>query len=395
MPARTTTTNEVVISQEANEEILLHPDYGCSRGSVRERDLLSLATTVIAFDNSQPTECKKFYCLRGDTALVNYPNDVKKRHYYNDRTIVTVIEGGRSILYVNKDVAVLQGYKFSFRHKAYLKADDPRFYGTETLLNYHTDAMMDKTLPEDKFKFGVEVEKEDRRYRNEGLAWKIFEDTGWKRERDGSLSEDGGYELVSPIMPLDDLDRVKEICKPVRKMLNGNTSSRCGGHFSISCEGISNRELLKKMKPFVSVLYSIYEKRMHNHYCKAYPFNQYGYTDRYAAFITKSDSVVEIRLFPAIKSQSNIIWRARLMQILFRRRNWKTVDYIASMLDTKSRLHGHLRNIFTYEQILAKAKKVYQLHERWVGFETDEEKQRAKELVQSIQDVNTDVDTQA
>jgi len=48
-----------------------------------------------------------------------------------------------------------------------------------------------------KFRFGVEVEKEDGRPMSNYELYEV-DGTGWARERDGSLDDEYGFELVKP-----------------------------------------------------------------------------------------------------------------------------------------------------------------------------------------------------
>jgi hypothetical protein len=369
--------------------MLIHPDYYIETESARGQIFLTQSTTIEAVDNSQPTEEKIFKCNRHDCVKVNYPGGEKKWHYCNDKTVVRVVEGREEVYYANKEIAELEGYKFSARLKAFAKKDNPNFYGSERILGYHsTDARAVMATKEDRYKVGIEVEKEDSRYQQDGLVWELFEKTGWAREQDGSLGS-GGYELISPVMPLDNLDRIKEICHPVKKMLNGNVSPACGGHFNISCEDMTSKELMDQMKPFAGVLYSLYKGRMNNRYCSAKQWDDYyAARDKYVAFLVKNDKVVEIRLFSAVKTMTSLLWRVRLMQILLRRKNWNVSNYLQSMADTKSRLHGHLRKLFTYEQVIEKCKDAFKFQTDYCGLGRNRaEYAKCKAFIETLSEV--------
>ena len=102
-------------------------------------------------------------------------------------------------------------------------------------LGYHTtkdNGYVDETNPDTLFTIGFEVEKEDgdilSKYEPSDL-----DDIGWAREHDGSLNDETGYELVSPIYDLfdDKLDGALTN-RTLKNHINADSTTACGGHIN-------------------------------------------------------------------------------------------------------------------------------------------------------------------
>lgn len=316
------------------------------------------------------------------------------RHYKNDSTLVTAREGDfyspNVIRFRNKEAAEKQGFKFSLRLKQWFKESDPEFYGDETLLQYHSDARADYTKPEDDWACGVEVEKEDRRYRADEKVWRLFQNTGWVKERDGSLG-DNGWELISPVMPMSDLTRLKKICHPVRKYLNAEHSARCGGHINLSRKGWTSNQILERLKDGFAFLYAIYPNRMTNSYCRAKSWQTYiDMPDKYSALYKKNNRIVEIRLFPAIKNYKNLLWRVTLLKVLTRR-HFGFIEKVESLENHNSYLYVHLSSIYTPEKIREITQRAINIYSRWMRPFTEAEKQVLRGLGYSLDGSTTNI----
>jgi len=234
-----------------------------------------------------------------------------------------------SIYFIDERAAEANNFKFSFRLSRFHDANCDTFYGDEKLLDYHTSSnRIDRSrLPKfhsdsDEYLCGIEVEKVDSRLQDEGEAWEILERTGWSKERDGSLG-DGGYELVSPILPLFNTEVIERSTKTVQKWVNGKSSDRCGGHITLSKRTLTSRELLESFKSFAPILYALYPNRLNNTYCKAKSWSKYfSYPEKYSAFYLKDGNSlggrVEIRLPSRVVSENTLYWRIELLQLLIK-----------------------------------------------------------------------------
>lgn len=233
--------------------------------------------------------------------------------------------------------------------------DENEIWGTDTLLGYHYSAWhpkiastftkyMDKTIG--AVNFGFEAEKQDHAFRDRDNAIKLAFNTGFKKERDGSLGE-GGFELISPVLPLNNDAVINEVLAPVRDILDAGTTDKCGGHFNVSIVGQTSKEILKKVKGTLPIFYSIYEKRLNNTYCGAQPFATYLRSPRkYQSFYIKSQDILEFRIFPAIKNNTILKNRIDLMRIVFNELYGKTHNKVILEMATKnSNLYKFMLNV--------------------------------------------------
>lgn len=252
-------------------------------------------------------------------------------------------------------------FKFSFRLSRFHDATDSEFYGDEKLLGYHTSAQRidrDKILKfhheSDEYLLGIEVEKTDYEKQQDGDAWELLQNTGWSKEQDSSLGS-GGYELVSPILPLFDIDRINRAVEPVRKWVNGKSNDRCGGHLTISNTKMNGDDLLDSFKDFAPIIYALYPNRISNNYCKAKNWAKYkSYPEKYSAFYLKDGSQlggrVEIRIFSRITNQRTMNWRIELLQSLIKDKG-NLNQYAQRIGCPESSLYKHFAQTYTHEQI--------------------------------------------
>lgn len=120
-----------------------------------------------------------------------------------------------------------------------------------------------------KYSIGFEVEKNSFA-RNVVKEYELF--CGF--ERDGSC----GYEAVTNILPLLPPSRwrmkVYDMMVKASRVIEDTYSPsdrRCGGHITLSVEGVKSEELLAKMRPYAGVIYAIFWNRLTNTYCQYNP----------------------------------------------------------------------------------------------------------------------------
>lgn len=259
-------------------------------------------------------------------------------------------------------------FKFSFRLGCFHDANESDFYGSEKLLDYHTAqrridvSKLPKYVNEsDEYLLGIEVEKVDYSLQQEGDAWEILSNYGWSKERDGSLG-DNGYELVSPILPLFDTQRIELASNPLKKWINGKSNEKCGGHLTISKRGLSGDDLLDSFKQFAPIIYSLYPNRLNNTYCKAKTWSKYfRYPEKYSAFYLKDGSNeggrVEIRLFSRITNSNTLRWRIELLQMLIKDKS--NLNQFAQKIGCQeSALYKHFAKQYTHKQIGKKLRDI-------------------------------------
>jgi len=266
------------------------------------------------------------------------------------------------IKYFTSEVAAENNnFKFSFRLGRFHDANESDFYGDEKLLDYHTQqrridfSKLPQFITEsDEYLLGIEVEKVDYALQQEGDAWEMLSNSGWAKERDGSLG-DSGYELVSPILPLFDMNRIHNASLPIRKWINGKSNDKCGGHLTISKRGLSGDELMESFKNFAPIIYSLYPNRLNNTYCKAKTWSKYfRYPEKYSAFFIKDGSQlggrVEIRLFSRITNEKTLQWRIELLQMFIK--DGGNLNQLAQKIGCQeSALYKHFAKQYSHKQI--------------------------------------------
>lgn len=227
--------------------------------------------------------------------------------------------------------------------------------------DYHSKYREDFSK-ESIYKIGFEVEKEDRNIRDDVLAIDLFDDTGWAKERDGSLGI-GGFELVSPILPLDITKSVNQqpdiinSINSVESYINARYTRKCGGHINISRQNISSQELLRSIGGYLPLFYSLYQNRVENGYSPAKSLRRYiEVREKYSSFNCKNDGIIEVRIFPAVMNVANLLWRTELLRIILSNptENYKTA--LVKIANPKNELHQHLAKIFDRQKLFEKVK---------------------------------------
>jgi hypothetical protein len=139
-----------------------------------------------------------------------------------------------------------------------------------------------------RFTIGFEIEKNDL-HRGAVREYELL--CGF--ERDGSC----GYEAVTHILPLLPATswrtKVFDMMHKAEKIIDDRFSvsdKRCGGHITLSVQGMSGDELRAKVRKNCGVILALFRKRLNNKYCGANRrmqegiasvFNSYGQTYDY------------------------------------------------------------------------------------------------------------------
>jgi hypothetical protein len=226
------------------------------------------------------------------------------------------------------------------------------------LLNYHSGINVDVTSADDNFLIGLEIEKEsDIILTHNKSARAVLAQSGWKLERDGSLDSNIGYEMVSPVLPLHNESVINASLKPVENLINGNASSRCGGHINISRRGLSTIQTAKLFEHSINLLYGMYPSRVRNHYCGAKTWTDIMHSggNKYQSLALKNNRI-ELRIFPAVNNLEQLKWRVELMRILVSPRSYHSfhtdaeigiINLIKNAVRPNTSLGKHLRKIYT------------------------------------------------
>lgn len=231
----------------------------------------------------------------------------------------------------------------------YSNRDNISNINNKGLKQYHSSKIEDKSN-EAKIKIGFEVEKEDSNFRDFNNIRAI----NWDAERDGSLNSDG-FELVSAIYNLEDLTQFKQDTTQIQDYLNANSSKNCGGHINVSIKDKTNKEVFNLIRGYVPLIYAMYFGRLDNRFATAKKINELGDYNRYDAFnFTKNSGILEFRLFSAVRTRDQLIWRAELMALMFKHHR-KGSASVLKMLFTDSQIKTHLLKMYStnkYEALI-------------------------------------------
>lgn len=202
-------------------------------------------------------------------------------------------------------------------------------------------------------KIGFEVEKEDEYIKTQYRAKYLQAVTGWGKENDGSLDGRSGFELVSPCYSLhQEREYFIDEFNKVRDLLNADYSNdRCGGHINYSNPNYRPIDLLNAVKGYFPLLYALYPHRINKTYCKAKsPEDLIRYSEKYQSVCIK-DRCIEFRVFGAVKSMKNLLWRLELIQIIDLYKTEKPSTVLLYMSDESHPLYSHLTKIYNHEKL--------------------------------------------
>jgi hypothetical protein len=216
------------------------------------------------------------------------------------------------------------------------------------------------------FGIGFEIEKEDCDAVE--IEWSdLHSKTSWAKESDSSLCDDTGYELVSPAFDLfdDKLDKDIEQNKDLQVLINAEFSTSCGGHLTFSSSEYTANELIEGVAGFIPLMYAMYNGRLCNTYCE--PKQKWVYhrgSGRDAVNIRGNRSIreadgkvfgaVEFRLFSAVRSVKNLLWRRDFMKIVANNVNKSEKEVLRMLCNPNSLLFKHLIKVYDTDKIVNK-----------------------------------------
>ena len=213
------------------------------------------------------------------------------------------------------------------------------------------------------FNFGLEIEKVDREVKVDINAHDLHNKNKWCKEQDASLRDENGsnykgFEVVTPVYSLFRTKWKKDFeDDDVTKILDAKFNTKCGGHFNLSSTKYSPSELFEGLSSFFPLLYSLYESRIQEGYCQAQKKDRMSYSPEKRTAIYKQSNRIEFRIFPAVRSKQNAIWRIDLVKIFVKNINCGEIDVLKMMVNEKSPLHKHLMKVYTKEDIDSKVFK--------------------------------------
>jgi len=186
--------------------------------------------------------------------------------------------------------------------------------------DYHSGPVHEVNFTDEpQFFVGFEIEKEDADVK-ESLYIDEFEDVcpHWKKERDGSLDDCSGYELISPKFELIP-DKIHEHImsnKTIVAHINASISKSCGGHINLSERGKTGEELFDELKGYTPLFYALYYKRVDKTYCKGKNNNDLKESNEKYQAIKIHNNRIEYRIVSAVPNVTTLHWRARLINFI-------------------------------------------------------------------------------
>lgn len=262
--------------------------------------------------------------------------------YYLDWNGDDTVRDEHDNYYRESYIAEDMGLSYNERSGCYSKRPIYKF-------DYHQGSDTDKRSKTDVWSFGVEIEKEDEDVLESAYAQELLDDTGWIKESDGSLDSDSGYELCSPIYELHDLSALQKDLqnKDIVRHINADYSDSCGGHFNVSHQDYTSKEIYEGFTGYFPLLYALYPSRVNASYCEGKcKYNMGSSPNKYSAFYQKNSKVLEIRLFPAYRNVENLLWRIELVQIMTKYINYSEDQVLRMIANRKSKLHMLLRKMY-------------------------------------------------
>jgi len=245
-----------------------------------------------------------------------------------------------------------------------------------------------------KFRFGVEVEKEDDGpLDNHSLG--SVDRTGWSRECDSSLNDDTGYELVSPTYDLFgdrfDTDISTDI---LSEHINACKSNRCGGHMGFSIKGKSGPEAFAMYNGFFPILISMYRGRLTSSggYSKFFNSKTLKRGAVRSSAVNVRREYIEFRVFSAVRDVTNLTWRRDLLRIMASNSKKGVMWWLNQAMNPNAALHNHLLKVYTEHEIMVVCAYAAAIAERmngrdyskYVSFADEDVRTEAKRFVNNL-----------
>jgi hypothetical protein len=226
-----------------------------------------------------------------------------------------------------------------------------------------------------KYKIGYEIEKEDENVRN-SIDIDDFEnetDDLWRKEKDGSLDSDTGYELISPTFEFN-IDRIFEHIEDNEQLvahINADTSTSCGGHIHLSESGLSGEELFEKIKGYTPLFYALYYGRVDKNYSKAKSNRDLqNENEKYQAIKIHHDRV-EFRIISAVPNVKTLKWRSKLLMMILQN---PTNDIIKAYYNVDTKFTKLLKQTYSDEKLLEVKNRFVKYTRQFEGLEVSQTK---------------------
>jgi hypothetical protein len=232
--------------------------------------------------------------------------------------------------------------------------------------HYKTITFNDKS----KYKIGYEIEKEDSDVRNSIIIDDFEQETGhvWRKEKDGSLDSDSGYELISPTFEFD-IDKIFEHIEANDQLvshINSDISKSCGGHIHLSEKGIDGNELFNKIKGYTPLFYALYYGRVNQNYSKGKSNRDLeNDNEKYQAIKIHHDRV-EFRIISAVPNVKTLKWRTKLLRMILEN---PTEDIIKAYYNVDTKFTKLLKQTYSDEKLIEVKQRFINFTREFEGLE--------------------------
>jgi hypothetical protein len=150
----------------------------------------------------------------------------------------------------------------------------------------------------------------------------------------------------------------------LRDLIDADYSDNCGGHINLGSTMYTPTQLFAGLSAFMPLMYSMYTNRLTRTYCQAKRKHNYHSPDKYSAVYIK-DNVVEFRIFSAVRSIKNLLWRRDFVRIMCDNINKSELDVLKMLVNQNSKLYKHMRKIYSQDELLDKTKQFIYYSERF------------------------------
>lgn len=244
----------------------------------------------------------------------------------------------------------------------------------EYIESYHAGTSHIHTFTDTpRFFIGYEIEKEDMEVK-ESMFINEFKETckGWRKERDGSLNDSSGYELISPTFELN-VDKIKELIESndtLTDHINAKKSDNCGGHINISESGLTGLQLFEQIEGYTPLIHALYYKRINKNYSKGKANKDLKSSGEKFQSIKIHSNRIEYRIVSAVPNLNTLLWRTRLFDFIL---NNKTNSVKEAYFNFVTKLRPLIEEMYsTPEKFAELNKRVIEMTQNYEGIDLNE-----------------------
>ena len=352
--------------------VILHNDEICDRDEAFFCDGLD---EYVHFDDTVSVIGRRGHTYRQSIEYVDNNSDFI---YFDDQYYDESGVDSESIVWV-QDLGVYGYSDDNYYHEGSgdyysFPDDDDDDDEEEYVRGYHNGSYQSIDFDnKSKYKIGYEIEKEDIVVRNSILISDFEEQTNdkWRKERDGSLCDEAGYELISPTFELD----IKKIFEHIEgneqlvAHINAGISYSCGGHIHLSETGLNGNELFDKIKGYTPLFYALYYGRVNKSYAKGKSNRDLeNENEKYQAIKIHHDRV-EFRIISAVPNIKTLKWRTKLLMMILQN---PTNDVIKAYYNVDTKFTKLLKQTYSDEKLIELKERFVKFTRQFEGIEVEQ-----------------------